>query len=50
MVMVVVWGFNQVILKIFGGASNLLLLDIFIPGIIYGAITGFFIIFFVKRA
>jgi hypothetical protein len=46
----VVWGINQVLLKTVGGASGLLLLvSVSAPGLISGAITGFFLVFLFNR-
>lgn len=47
--LVIIWGIDQILLETVGGASDLfLVVDVFTPGIIFGAITGFFLILFLK--
>lgn len=48
--LVVVWGINQILLKTVGGASGLILLvAVSAPGLISGAIAGFFLVVLFNR-
>src|SRR5262249_50465694 len=44
LLLVVLWAFDEVVLRLFGGGSALLSLNLLLPGCLYGAFTGWVMI------
>jgi hypothetical protein len=46
----IVWAFNWIVLHVFGGASTLFNVALFLPGMLFGGVTGYALVVLFQRA